>query len=246
MALHLLFNLKSDCHCSVLCFEQVAETTPSETTDMLAASSPEAAQIDIEVTQVAAESVNSLSEADTETPRTGEEVLAEGLVPADANGSPDDMLASQPAAAEDPAATSGVEPPLLADNTEGGQPQNADPAAVSTSQTSDDAQLDPNSTAALIQVSRSSQLSHTNTTTDSAIIRSKHALLLVFASAAFISYLMLVVQLHFKMDLRSTGLLQVRHCSVSLTRSIMNQLSLSQRSSQTASSCSNGLCFVMM
>ena len=167
VALHLLFNLKSDCHCSVLCFEQVAETTPSETTEMLAASSPEAAQIDIEVTQVAAESANSLSEADTETPRTGEEVLAEGLVPSDANGSLDDVLKSQLAAAEDPAAS--IESPLLADNIEGGQAQNADPAAVSTSPTSDDAQLDPNSTAALIQVSCSSQLSYTNTTTDSAI-----------------------------------------------------------------------------
>jgi len=131
VALHLLFNLNSDCHCSVLCFEQVAETTPSETTEMLAASSPEAAQIDSEVAQVAAENVTSMSAADTETQRTGEEVLAEGLIP-----------------------------PLIADNTEGGQAQTADPAAVSTSQTSDDAQLDPNSTAALIQVSRSSQLLH--------------------------------------------------------------------------------------
>ncbi|DBA66193.1 hypothetical protein WJX79_009707 [Trebouxia sp. C0005] len=128
---------------------EVAETTPSETMEMLAAASPEAAQIDVEVTQVAAESVNSLSEADTETPRTGEEVLAEGLVPSDANGSADDVLTSQPAAAEDPAAS--IESPLLADNTEGGQAQNADPALVSTSQASDNAQLDPNSTAALIQ-----------------------------------------------------------------------------------------------
>lgn len=167
VALYLLFNLKSDGHCSVLYFGQVAETTPSETMEMLAAASPEAAQIDVEVTQVAAESVNSLSEADTETPRTGEEVLAEGLVPSDANGSADDVLTSQPAAAEDPAAS--IESPLLADNTEGGQAQNADPALVSTSQASDNAQLDPNSTAALIQVRRSSQLSHTNTTTDSAI-----------------------------------------------------------------------------
>ncbi len=134
-------------------------------TEMLAASSPEVAHIDSELAQVAAESVTSISEADTGTPRTGEEVLAEGLIPSDANGSLDDTLASQPAAAEDPAAASGFEPPL-ADNTEGGQAQNADPAAVSTSQTSDDAQLDPNSTAALIQVSRSSQLSHSNTTTD--------------------------------------------------------------------------------
>ncbi|KAL0020312.1 hypothetical protein WJX77_006680 [Trebouxia sp. C0004] len=131
--------------------EEVAETTPSETTEMLAASSPEAAQMDIEVTQAAAESLNSMSAADTETQRTGEEVLAEGLIPSDASGSLDDVLASQPAAAEDPAATAGVEPPLLPDNTEGGQAQNADPAAVSTSQTSDDAQLDANSTAALIQ-----------------------------------------------------------------------------------------------
>lgn len=160
VALHLLFNLNSDCHCSVLCSEQVAETTPSETTEMLAASSPEAAQIDSEVAQVAAESVTSMSAADTETQRTGEEVLAEGLIPSDANASLDDMSASQPAAPEDPAATSGIEPPLIADNTEAGQAQTADPAAVSTSQTSDDAQLDPNSTAALIQVSRSSQLLH--------------------------------------------------------------------------------------
>ena len=144
VALHLLFNSKKDCHCSVLRFEQVAETTPSETTEMLAASSPEAARIDSEVTQFAAESVNSISEADTETPRTGEEVLAEGLIPSDANGSLDDTLASQPTAAEDP-------------------------AAVSTSQTSDDAQVDPNSTAALIQVSRSSQLSLVDTTTASGI-----------------------------------------------------------------------------
>ena len=169
VALHLLFNSKKDCHCSVLRFEQVAETTPSETTEMLAASSSEAARIDSEVTQFAAESVNSISEADTETPRTGEEVLAEGLIPSNANGSLDDTLASQPTAAEDPAATSGVDPPLLADNTEGGQPQNANPAAVSTSQTSDDARVDPNSTAALIQVSRSSQLSLVDTTTASGI-----------------------------------------------------------------------------
>jgi len=134
VALHLLFNLNSDCHCSVLCFEQVAETTPSETTEMLAASSPEAAQIDSEVAQVAAENVTSMSAADTETQRTGEEVLAEGLIPSDANASLDDMSASQPAAPEDPAATSGIEPPLIADNTEAGQAQTADPAAVSTSQ----------------------------------------------------------------------------------------------------------------
>ena len=235
VTVHLLFNLKSDCHCSVLCFEQVAETTSSETTEMLAASSPAVAQIDSQVTRVTAESVNSLSAADTETQRTGEEVLAEGLIPSDANGSLDDVLTSQPAAAEDPAATADVESPLLADNTEGGQAQNADPAAVSTSQTSDDAQLDPNSTAALIQVSRSSQLSHTHIHRV-CNIRSKHALLLEFASAAFISCLMLLVQLTFKMHLRSTGLLHVRHCSMSLTCSIMNQLLLSQHSSQTASS----------
>ena len=169
VALHLLFNSKKDCHCSVLRFEQVAETTPSETTEIIAASSPEVAHIDSELTQVAAESVNSISEADIETSRTGEEVLAEGLLPSDANGSLDDTLTSQPAAAEDPAATSGVEQPLLADNTEGGQPHNADPAAVSTSQTSDDAQLDPHSTAALIQVTCSSQLSLVDTTTASGI-----------------------------------------------------------------------------
>ena len=218
VALHLLFNLKSDCHCNRLSFKQVAEPTPSETTEMLAASSPEAAQIDSEVTQIAADNINSISEADTETLCTGEEVLAEGLIPSDANGSLDDTLASQPAAAGDPAATSGIEPPLLADITEGGQAQNADPAAASTSQMTDDAQLDPNSTAALIQVSRSSLLLYTNTITEFAISgASMHCSLNLHRQHST-----LLVQLIFNMDLRSTGLLHVRHCSMSLTCSIIS------------------------
>ena len=102
----------------------------------------------------------STSTGDTDQ-QPGEEILAEGLIPSDAGISTAEAPAAEPTAAEDPAAVSGGGEAAFTDIPEAAQSQvvqPVDPAEATMAGTAADAELDPNSTAALIQVFRAQSL----------------------------------------------------------------------------------------
>ncbi len=108
---------------------------------------------DTDGVQAFTEATASTSEIDGDS-RPGEELLAEGLIPPDAGASTADSPVAEPAVPEDVAVSPGNEIPA-GDSVAAAQVQiddTVDPAAASATEASDGAELDPNSTAALIQV----------------------------------------------------------------------------------------------
>lgn len=128
------------------------EATQPEEGGALAQPSSDAAEIDTEATQDVAEGVSSTSQVDTDD-RSGEEMLAEGLIPSDVGASIAETPSAEPAVSEDRSPTSGNEA-AVPDSSGAAQVQideSVNPV-TSTAETLSEVELDPNSTAALIQV----------------------------------------------------------------------------------------------